>query len=463
MRITIPPKNQGNALVFTLLTVLVIGMALASYLALASSQNVTTMRSLAWTHALTVVEAGVEEALTQIHYNGITNLAANSWNYISPGLYYKKRSLGNGTYCEVVIKPVEPPVILSSGFVPAPMTPSTQLGMILGGVLPGAAADQEIALIKRKVRVNTKRSPWYTKAMLAKGQIDLKGFNVGTDSFDSLDPLYNTLGKYDPAKNKANGDVATNSELVDSLNAGNAKIRGKVSTGPEGTVDVGPGGSVGDKGWVDTGSRGIQPGHVDDDMNVDFPEVVLPEGTPGSVTAGTYSIGGTNYNYVLSGSAAGPRYLQTPSLGGKVYVTGNVALLVSASFSFTGNDCIYLAPGATLTLYVGAPSATLGGNGVINSGSALDFQYLGLNTNTKLAFGGNGAFVGAIYAPYADFQLNGGGNNITDFIGASVTSTVQMNGHFNFHYDEALGRRGPQRDYVVTAWNELVPDSWDEL
>jgi hypothetical protein len=39
-----------------------------------------------------------------------------------------------------------------------------------------------------------------------------------------------------------------------------------------------------------------------------------------------------------------------------------------------------------------------------------------------------------------------------------VTSTVFMNGHFNFHYDEDLARRGPQNLFVVTAWNEVGPD-----
>ena len=30
-----------------------------------------------------------------------------------------------------------------------------------------------------------------------------------------------------------------------------------------------------------------------------------------------------------------------------------------------------------------------------------------------------------------------------------------MNGHFNFHYDEALARIGPDRGYVPDSWYEL--------
>jgi hypothetical protein len=30
-----------------------------------------------------------------------------------------------------------------------------------------------------------------------------------------------------------------------------------------------------------------------------------------------------------------------------------------------------------------------------------------------------------------------------------------MNGHLNFHYDEALGKRGPSRGFIITSWNEI--------
>jgi len=30
-----------------------------------------------------------------------------------------------------------------------------------------------------------------------------------------------------------------------------------------------------------------------------------------------------------------------------------------------------------------------------------------------------------------------------------------MNGHYDFHYDQALGRTGPARGYLATSWQEL--------
>jgi hypothetical protein len=145
-----------------------------------------------------------------------------------------------------------------------------------------------------------------------------------------------------------------------------------------------------------------------------------------------------------------------------VYVApgANVVIYVppDGTVNFTGQGQIVLGDGAKVKLYVGASSATLGGNGVINPGSALNFIYYGLPSNTSLSFNGNAAFTGAIYAPQAAFSLGGGGNNAIDFSGASVTASVTMNGHFNFHFDEALSRLGPDDGYVVTAWNEVPPN-----
>jgi hypothetical protein len=53
--------------------------------------------------------------------------------------------------------------------------------------------------------------------------------------------------------------------------------------------------------------------------------------------------------------------------------------------------------------------------------------------------------------------MSGGGGTAYDFVGASITGTVIMNGHFNFHYDEALRTRGPIKGYVLTSWNEMAP------
>jgi hypothetical protein len=158
------------------------------------------------------------------------------------------------------------------------------------------------------------------------------------------------------------------------------------------------------------------------------------------------------YDYILDGGN-----YQVSSLSGKVLARGDSVLYVTGDVSLTGgSDKIQIDPGASLKMYVAGSDTKIMGQGVVNNGGyANNFHYYGLPTNTKLAFGGNGDFTGVIYAPQADFTLGGGGTTTLDFIGASITKTVKMNGHFNFHYDEALARKGPARGYVITSWKEI--------
>src|SRR2546430_5246073 len=132
MKINTNVRPHASAMILTLLTATIVGISLASYFSFVSHQNLSVARSLAWNGTVPVMEAGVEEALTQIYYNGFTNLSANSWTLAGDGLYHKTRSFGGGTYCEIAIQPVDPPVIYSTGYTPAPLTPSSQLGMVLG-------------------------------------------------------------------------------------------------------------------------------------------------------------------------------------------------------------------------------------------------------------------------------------------------------------------------------------------
>jgi hypothetical protein len=171
-------------------------------------------------------------------------------------------------------------------------------------------------------------------------------------------------------------------------------------------------------------------------------------------TSTNISVVASSYDYVLD---SGNYVLDT--LSGTVYVRGAAVLLVRNSIAMTGKDCITIGPSGSLKLYMAGSTAKIAGNGVINpSGQAIRFIYYGLDSNTGLEITGNGGFTGAIYAPNADFKLGGGGSDTKDFIGASITSTVNMNGHFNFHYDEDLSRRGPRSRYTINSWNEVAPD-----
>ncbi len=428
-------QEAASALVYILVISAVIGTGVASYMGLVNAQYKSVMRSQQWNNAMPVIEAGVEEALIHLHHNDITNLALNGWlPDPSSGMFQKSHEFGGSKYV-VSIRPSTPPVIISEGYVKSPLSTNW--------------------MAPRRVLVATTRQGMFTKGMVAKGQINLNGNNIRADSFDSGDPNFSTGGKYDPTKAKDGGDVATNSGLTNSLDVGNANIFGKVATGPGGSVKVGNTGAVGSQTWQSAGNKGIQSGWSSDDMNVSFPDVQLPNAIWTAPLGGT--VGGVAYDMIFStgfykvgklGQGGTDRYL----------VTGNAVLWVTNSINLTGSDALTIATNASLQLYMSGSTTDLAGKGVVNqTGNATNLYYYGTTNNTSISFGGNAAFVGGIYAPSADFKMNGSGNpsDVVDFTGSSVSKSVQMNGHYSFHYDENMGRNGPKLGWVITGWNEI--------
>ena len=296
--------------------------------------------------------------------------------------------------------------------------------------------------------------PLFSAALAAVGNINLKGNNVTTDSYDSSDPNYSDNGLYPIAhinKTKAGGDVCTDAALIDSLVIGNADIKGSVRTGPgTNTITIGTYGSVGDRAWVEGGNTNIQPGHSATDFNAFFPNVRLPAAAvfmPRSPD--NMIIDGTKYQYAFL--ISGDYYLPggIDSSKGSIYVGTNVSvrLRLDASVSSSG-DVFRLSPSnAFLQIFLNAPSFVLSGTAFIDSPSGRPERLFlwGLPTCTTISLGGNEGFYGCIYAPQANFSLGGGGSDTWDFIGATVTKTVTLNGHFNFHFDENLARIGPWR------------------
>ena len=277
--------------------------------------------------------------------------------------------------------------------------------------------------------------PLFGFAIAAQQTIDMNGNNLLVDSFDSRDPNYSTNGKYDVLKGKDGGDVAGNSGLTNSINIGNAQIYGRVLTGSNGSTTIGPIGSVGSLAWHGANRTGIEPGWLRNDLNMSFAEVSAS--AHGAFTPSDGEVAGEYYEYVLQSA----RFLMSNlTLGGdeRMYVLGDAELFVTTGLNISGNASIIIANGASLRLYVGATNAVIGGNGIVNSGDASRFIYHGLPSNTQLNFSVITTFTGCIYAPNAQVNLSAGGVGDAHFVGASVSRSVSLGGHFRFHYDEAL-------------------------
>jgi len=304
---------------------------------------------------------------------------------------------------------------------------------------------------------------------VALGTINLKGNAVATDSFDSSAPEY--PGYWTNSIRKAGGDVVALGTVTGVAVIANANIAGHVRTGPGGGISIAVNGSVGDLAWVDAPTPGVEPGWVSDDANVFIPDVVIPPTpwtvAPGSGTATIYTGLGTNtfgsshlFAHLITASGN-----YTISDSGDIYIATNcvVNLQVLSTVTNFAPITLYAAGADTnaarLTCYVDCGTCTLGANDKSQSSLAANLIFLGTPNCTSLRYSGNGDFAGALYFPQADFQMSGGGAGIIDFIGSCVVRTVQMNGHYHFHFDEALGQKGlpmPLFPYLPPSCSALI-------
>jgi hypothetical protein len=377
-----------------------------------------------------VAEAGIEDGMAQLNVAFGTNYspsALTNWT-LSGGIYGpKSNTLPMGSYSAIIITTNPFPTIIATGYTAVPYSDRS---------------------VKRVIRVDTTNQPMFPTAMAVVTLIDLKGNSLNVDSYDSSDPNHSTNGIYNPATRLAGGDVATVGGLIDVQNA---NIYGKLMTGPGASYSIGAGGQVGDLTWT----SGIEPGWLQNDFNMPIRDVDVPFTTGVAPGAGT----GTN-TYILN---SGDYYVNSDFViqnNQTLYVAGNARLYVTGNFSMKAQNgsFITIAPGASLKLYVGSPSGspvTAQLAQVNPGGTASSFQLYGLPTLTSISWSGNGSYMGTVYAPEASLTAGGGGSALYDFQGSVVCNTVNMNGHFSFHYDESLRRNGPPSNFVVNSWREL--------
>lgn len=404
----------------TLAIVTLLGLALTTYLKLVSGQNQMVTRSQVWNSCMPILEAGIEEALTHCQYNYVTNMVSNGWTVFN-STYVKSNQVGEGFYLTAISQST-PYEIVSRGYLPMPGSDS---------------------YVTRTVRVQTAPQGIFTGAMIMRNTINLNGNDVRSDSYDSEDPNKSTGTAYDASKAQDKGDIGCVGGLIDSVRIGNADVWGRVLTGPNGTVSVGPNGGAGSKAWHLGGNGGIQPGWWLNDMNMNFPTVQAPFVAAAPPASGT--VDGENYSYVL-----GNGDYQLSSLAGRVAITGNAVLYVTGDVKFGSTDLLYIAPGAKLQLYVAGTETTI--STIVNKNAKPDsFMYYGMPGNNSITINGNAEMTAAIYAPDARITMTGGVN----FFGSLIGRDAVLNGHSAFHYDEALGRMTPTRAITITSWNEI--------
>ena len=419
-----------------MMAVFIIAVILTSYLTLVEGLNASVARSQSWNQAIPVLESGLEEGLTQLYCAGTNSslLTSNAWTHGADGLYHKTRTFPDGSYFNASIQPGTNPVIVSTGSVPV---------MYRSGPTTN--------YLSRKVKVVAQPTAVTPGGVNAKGKVTISGSGY-IDSFDSSNPTYSTGGLYVSSKRKANAQALTDSSASGAVSlAGSGLIYGSATTGPTGTVTFAGSTAVGDIAW-DGVHTGMESGHSANDANVQFNDVTAPftYGSGTTPSSGTYSFGGTNYNYLLG---SGNYNMSSLSLSGiqKMAITGSTTLYVNGSFSTANSAFIYIASGASLTMYVNG-SASISGAGVVNgTQTASQCTIYGLPGCTTITCGNSGAYIGAIYAPEAALTVSGAGG----VSGGVTANTVTVSNSGAVHYDEHLSNVGGGGGYVVISWNEF--------
>ena len=474
--LTHPPRAalRGNILIVTLVVTGLAGLALIAYLGLVSQQTKVTARSQTYQSAMSVAEAGIEDALAHLNKNGIgstKDLAAGEWKK-SGTLFTVTRDFGDGYY-KVSIAPGARPIITATGYLPAPLAYAVATtGNGNGNGNAKANGKTDTIYLSRTLKVQCRAVGRFSKAIVARSEVQLNGKNIKIDSFDSYNTnssimTTNGYGTYNSNKFNANGDVAVMDGFRDTLEIKNAQIWGKVATGPDGNLKTNKSVSVGDKAWHAAGNKGVQDGWATDDANFDMPSITPPFTTGTMPSGGT--IDGTYYDYILTSG----KWAINGNLQGKVHVSGNAQLYVKNDIKFkdgaTDDDGIEFAPGATLALYGNGKEAKFVGKkdkkkavpservAFNEGGNATNFMFYGTDRMELIELAKCDEFVGIIYAPKAEIKLKAGSPkyyrcNVT---GALLGFKVKLEKNVTFHYDENIANLEAEA-FVVESWSEVA-------
>jgi len=284
--------------------------------------------------------------------------------------------------------------------------------------------------------------------------IDLNNQKIIVDSYDSRYATKSTMtangGVYpdtEPLKQQKNGDIATNSKLID---AGDATIKGDAFT---------------NAGVIQSGAN------ITGEQRNDFYQELIPikkpsdwpliQPTPPSIGGSTTFVGGTKaapMRYKLASMNIEGTSVMTfkPSATG---VESYIEVWVTGDLKTAGNGTIVVQPNANVKIFLEG-HIDVKGNGTFNANSQPGrLQILGVQpppgSPRNMSFSGNGVIVAAIYAPQHNVVFGATGSAGTMW-GSLTGRSITMGGTTYIHYDEALADTGHITDFRIKSWFEDV-------
>lgn len=429
-----PRSDRGSAVLTALVLAAVTAVIASTFLFRASQEARLASRSYFQSVALNLAEAGIEEGLFAA--NGGAFTSANGWTLVTGTTADYAKSITSSLSFNQATGEIHVRVDNTNTLMPT---------VIAVGVI---RIPNQPKLIKQ-LRVAARKRQLWANGIVAKGTLTFSG-TTSIDSYDSQ------IGPYNSSTNRSDqATVATTSTAVDPVVVGSkAVIYGYVATGGAEPV-VGPGGMI--YGATTPSGTLIDPTRIRRDFTANLPDATAPTGTAASLGAIT-----TGITLPRATDTAGPngRYLYTATqinvAGAEVVAaTGAVDLIVTGNVSVTGTASVSIGSSGSLNIY--CPGTVLiAGNGMVNNSNlpanAGIWGTAASPSTQSISVGGNGTFIGTVYAPNAAVTLDGNSGTC----GAIIAKTATIAGNGQFHYDTRLGGVPAEAHFRPFAWCELT-------
>ena len=169
-------------------------------------------------------------------------------------------------------------------------------------------------------------------------------------------------------------------------------------------------------------------------------------GNNGGGNSGGGNSGGGGTTIGFSSGSTEYYHLSSLTLSDELTIDGPVVMVIDGDFT-VGNNLLTISPNGSLMLYLGGSLTMNGQGGLNNEGIPANAIIYGTHPDPgtesdpedfEITLNGNSGISAVVYAPYADYTSNGGGNSGAT-LGAVIAQNITFNGNPGpFLYDEAL-------------------------
>jgi hypothetical protein len=200
-------------------------------------------------------------------------------------------------------------------------------------------------------------------------------------------------------------------------------------------------------------------GTIDNNVPFTIPPLKMPTNLPVPQASPTRVTGTTSITPPAAGSSGAPTYYVLSALSGKLTVNPVGSAQTYVAIHVTGDITaeIDVKPNVHVKVFFDGNMNVKARDINNETGQAANLQYYGISpanpsTSQTISIAPPGNFAATIYAPSADFTMNGN----PDIIGALVCKSFYGNGNTSWHYDRDLNSEGDAVDYRIASYVEDI-------